>query len=351
MENQNQPEQIIQQGADAWNRWRRKNSSHVSFNRPSWYTSRDAQDLIVKGNNDLDLSGIDLSGVSVIHAFAEGLNLRGATISDAEFDEGDFSRADFSGAVITNTRFNKTIFTDANFDGATIKNCNLNRVNLTNASFCVQEISQTVVYGISAWDLRTCDEMKQSELVIERSYELYSDIIADYNREKDRVTIEETFAKLVDLANSVDAEQRRAAEEGLSEEDLALFDLVSNETLSKVDRERVKQASLSLLASMQKLIESLERWTDKEQTQAEVETSILDHGFLNLPSHRLTVHAGGKAGSRQACLSAHLAAERLAAADCGLMEAIMSDDTAQPTATGREVPHHILESRNVFIDT
>ncbi len=119
-------------------------------------------------------------------------------------------------------------------------------------------------------------------------YKKYSDIIADYNREKDRVTIEETFARLVDLANSLDAEQRRAAEEGLSEEELALFDLLSKDSLSKVDRERVKQASRSLLASIERLIAPLERWTDKEQTQAEVETFILDHVFLNLPSPPFT---------------------------------------------------------------
>jgi len=119
-------------------------------------------------------------------------------------------------------------------------------------------------------------------------YKKYSDIIADYNREKDRVTIEETFARLVDLANSLDAEQRRAAEEGLSEEELALFDLLTKKTLSQVDREQVKQASRSLLASIQQLIAPLERWTDKEQTQAEVETFILDHLFLNLPSPPFT---------------------------------------------------------------
>jgi len=119
-------------------------------------------------------------------------------------------------------------------------------------------------------------------------YRKYSDIIADYNREKDRVTIEETFAKLVDLANSLDAEQRRAAEEGLSEEELSLFDLVTRDTLSKVDRERVKQASRTLLESVQRLIAPLERWTEKEQTQAEVETFILDHLFLNLPSPPFT---------------------------------------------------------------
>jgi type I restriction enzyme R subunit len=119
-------------------------------------------------------------------------------------------------------------------------------------------------------------------------YKEYSDIIADYNREKDRVTIEETFAKLVDLANSLDAEQRRATEEGLSEEELALFDLLTKETLSKVDRERVKQASRSLLASIQKLIAPLERWTEKEQTQAEVEVFILDHVFASLPTPPFT---------------------------------------------------------------
>jgi type I restriction enzyme R subunit len=119
-------------------------------------------------------------------------------------------------------------------------------------------------------------------------YRKYSEIIADYNREKDRVTIEDTFAKLVDLANSLDAEQRRAAEEGLSEEELALFDLLKTPEMTKVDRERVKQASRGLLASIQQLIAPLERWTEKEQTQAEVEVFILDHLFEALPTPPFT---------------------------------------------------------------
>ena len=42
----------------------------------------------------------------------------------------------------------------------------------------------------------------------------YQEIIADYNQEKDRATIEDTFAKLMDLASSLDAEQRRASRRG-----------------------------------------------------------------------------------------------------------------------------------------
>jgi type I restriction enzyme R subunit len=115
-------------------------------------------------------------------------------------------------------------------------------------------------------------------------YRKYSEIVADYNREKDRITIEETFAKLVDLANSLSAEQRRAAEEGLSEEELALFDLLKKDNLSKADRERVKLASRNLLESVRRLVGPLERWTEKEQTQAEVEVFILDRIFESLPT-------------------------------------------------------------------
>jgi uncharacterized protein YjbI with pentapeptide repeats len=120
---------------------------------------------------------MNFSGVSIVAAFAEGLNLGNAIFEDTHFEEGDFSRANFDGATFRNTGFNKTILTGASFDGATFVNCNLNRVNLVRASFHVKEITETVVYGIAAWDLQTSDDMKQSKLVIERTYEFYSDLI------------------------------------------------------------------------------------------------------------------------------------------------------------------------------
>jgi type I restriction enzyme R subunit len=62
-------------------------------------------------------------------------------------------------------------------------------------------------------------------------YRKYQEIVADYNREKDRVTVEDTFARLVELASSLDAEQKRAVEEGLSDDELALFDLLFRENI------------------------------------------------------------------------------------------------------------------------
>lgn len=114
-------------------------------------------------------------------------------------------------------------------------------------------------------------------------YKKYQQIIADYNHEKDRVTVEETFAKLVELANSLDVEQRRAAEEGLSDDELALFDLLFKESISKVDWERLKQASKSLLAALKDLLKKMHDWTQNTTTQAEVKVFILDSLWQSLP--------------------------------------------------------------------
>ncbi|WP_210546113.1 type I restriction endonuclease subunit R [Rhodoferax sp. PAMC 29310] len=137
-------------------------------------------------------------------------------------------------------------------------------------------------------DIRQIVEEKLAQMLarnpLRMNYEKkYQEIIAAYNQDKDRATVEDTFAKLMDLANSLSEEQRRAVDEGLTEEQLALFDLVQRADLTKVDRERIKQASRELLAGLLAVIAPLDHWTEKEQTQAEVETFILDHVYQTLP--------------------------------------------------------------------
>ena len=114
-------------------------------------------------------------------------------------------------------------------------------------------------------------------------YKRYQEIIADYNREKERATVEETFQKLMEFAGNLDAEERRAAEEGLSEEELVLFDMLYRENISKADRERLKQASQGLLASLEELLKSMAQWTDTATNRADVRVHILDHLTTTLP--------------------------------------------------------------------
>jgi type I restriction enzyme R subunit len=116
----------------------------------------------------------------------------------------------------------------------------------------------------------------------------YEGILADYNSEKDRTTIEETFRRLVELVQSLDEEQERAARENLSDEELAVFDLLKRDDLTKADRERVKQASREMLVSIKARLAELNRFWEKEQTKGEVEAFILDEVFIKLPSPPFT---------------------------------------------------------------
>ncbi|MGH3431307.1 MAG: type I restriction enzyme endonuclease domain-containing protein, partial [Thermocrispum sp.] len=137
-------------------------------------------------------------------------------------------------------------------------------------------------------DIRDVVEKKLAQMLARNPmrmdyYKKYQEIIADYNREKDRVTVEDTFAELLALANSLDAEQRRAAEEGLSDDELALFDLLFQENITKTDRERLKQTSRALLTSLRELLQPMHDWTKNTTTQAEVKVFILDNLWRSLP--------------------------------------------------------------------
>jgi len=77
--------------------------------------------------------------------------------------------------------------------------------------------------------------------------------------------------------------QRRAADEGLSDDELALFDLLFKQNISKADRERLKQASKVLLASLRELLRPIHDWTQNTATQAEVKVFILDNLWGALP--------------------------------------------------------------------
>lgn len=137
-------------------------------------------------------------------------------------------------------------------------------------------------------DIRQIVEEKLAQMLAQNplrmNYEKkYQEIIAAYNQDKDRATIEDTFAKLTDVLAALDVEQQRAVQEGLNEEQLALFDLVQRGDLNKTERERIKQASRDLLEGVLAIIAPLDRWTEKEQTQAEVEAFILDQVYLSLP--------------------------------------------------------------------
>jgi len=149
--------------------------------------------------------------------------------------------------------------------------------------FCKVKRKHTAVQEISVIVEQKLQAMLARNPLRMDYYKKYQEIIADYNREKDRATVEATFTQLAELASSLDAEQRRFVEEGLSEDEYALFELLFRENITKVAREQLKQASRSLLTSLRDLLATMPRWTSNVQTQAEVEVFIRDYLWDALP--------------------------------------------------------------------
>lgn len=115
-------------------------------------------------------------------------------------------------------------------------------------------------------------------------YERYQQIIAEYNAEQDRASIEKTFMELMALADSMDTEQQRYVREGFaSDEELSVYDLLFQENLSKQDIKKIKKVAVDLLTKVKAKIAELDHWTDKQETKAAVDNLIRDVLWEGLP--------------------------------------------------------------------
>lgn len=115
-------------------------------------------------------------------------------------------------------------------------------------------------------------------------YEHYQQIIAEYNTEQDRATIEKTFMELMDLASQMSKEERRYAKEGFaSDEELSLYDMLFRDDLGKNEIKKIKAVAAALLDKIKIKIAELDHWNDKQETKAEVDNLIRDTLWGELP--------------------------------------------------------------------
>lgn len=105
----------------------------------------------------------------------------------------------------------------------------------------------------------------------------YEQIVSEYNREKDRVTIEKTFEALFTLVQELDDEEHRAVREGLDEESLAIFDLLRKPDLNATDIKHIKAVAVQLLEKLKAEILRVDHWRDKEATRDAVRVAIHDY--------------------------------------------------------------------------
>ena len=104
----------------------------------------------------------------------------------------------------------------------------------------------------------------------------YESLVAEYNREKDRVTIEKTFEALLKFVADLDEEQERAVREGLDEPTLALFDLLTKSELTPAEIKCIKAVAIELHATLQAELARIRDWQRKEATRDLVKQTIFD---------------------------------------------------------------------------
>ncbi|MCX7070786.1 MAG: type I restriction endonuclease subunit R [Gammaproteobacteria bacterium] len=105
----------------------------------------------------------------------------------------------------------------------------------------------------------------------------YEQIVAEYNREKDRVTIEKTFEVLMRLVAELDTEQDRAVREGLDEETLAVYDLLLKPELTKAEITRIKKVASGLLTTLKERLKAISNWQEREASRDAVRIAIRDY--------------------------------------------------------------------------
>jgi len=94
--------------------------------------------------------------------------------------------------------------------------------------------------------------------------------------------IDQLFDDLVDLAKSLNDEEQRAVKENLTEEELAIFDLLLKENLNPDEVERVREVARGLLSKL-KVEKLVIDWREWESTRAGVKTTIFDVLYKDLP--------------------------------------------------------------------
>lgn len=129
-------------------------------------------------------------------------------------------------------------------------------------------------------------------------YERYQEIIKEYNNDKDAAEIQKVMDKLFALNDSCSEEEKRYLREGLeTEEQLAVFDMLQKDSLTKKEREKIKEVAKELIVKLSKDKLMIDHWREKASAIAQVKSEIIMHLFANLPhgvydDEEITIKAG-----------------------------------------------------------
>jgi type I restriction enzyme R subunit len=146
-----------------------------------------------------------------------------------------------------------------------------------------KEFERSSIKNSTVQNLKNVIEQRLQRLLAQNPLRIdfqrhYEEIVTEYNREKDRLTIELTFEELIKLIKDLGSEETRALREGLDEESLAMFDLLKKPDLDRQAIIRIKKVAVGLLEKLKAERLKIDHWREKEMTRDAVRIAI--HDFL-----------------------------------------------------------------------
>jgi uncharacterized protein YjbI with pentapeptide repeats len=109
--------EIIRQGSEVWNTWRRENPE------------------VVPDLSKTDLSGANLNSANLFEASLRDTNLRGAELNRATLDRVDLRDANLSNAYLMLAKISRANLSKTNLDEAKLMNADLDNADLSQARF------------------------------------------------------------------------------------------------------------------------------------------------------------------------------------------------------------------------
>jgi uncharacterized protein YjbI with pentapeptide repeats len=120
---------ILQQGVEAWNSWRKRN--------PSMDPDLSGVNLWGANLSGADLSGADLSGVDFSRVDLSGTNLSRANLWGVDLSGVDLSEVDLSEAILSGVDLSEAILSEANLSGVDLSGVDLSGANLSSLPFAI----------------------------------------------------------------------------------------------------------------------------------------------------------------------------------------------------------------------
>lgn len=155
-------------------------------------------------------------------------------------------------------------------------------ISKINFELLKKEFEKSPNQNTDVQNLRSVIEKRLNKMLMENpirtDFQLrFNEIISEYNLEKDKNTIEQTFEALMRLTAEMHEEELAYAAEGFeNQEQKTIFDMLVKPNLSKSEIKKIKKTSVGLLQTIRDQLESVQGIFAKESTRDGFRQNIYD---------------------------------------------------------------------------